>query len=319
MRGIEKGILRALDLAMLPLAALYAGLGALFWSKQKYWPRSRRLMHRLGAFVGRYHYYVPAVRDGDLYRDPAMPRLLSAIDWNHAGQVALLDNFRYGDELLQLPRKGRTGECFYYENGAFAAGDAEILYSFIRYLRPRRMIEIGSGNSTLLTLVALQRNKEDDPSYNCDFRCVEPYAHSWLERTGVRIERSRVELLGVDYFSRLEAGDILFIDSSHVVRAQNDVVFEYLELLPSLKSGVYIHVHDIFSPRDYPRDWLVELNYQWGEQYVVEAFLSYNTEFEIVCACNYLAHEEPELFASACPVYGLERKASPGSFWLRRR
>lgn len=318
-KQLERTIWRLLDFVMLPVAVLYAGLTKLFWTKRKYWPRSSRLMRDFGAFAGRYHYYVPAVHPDEIYRDPDEPRNLSTIDWNHLGQVDWLKRFNFGQELSAFPQKGRPSDLkYFYDNGAFPAGDSEILYSFIRTLRPQKIIEIGSGKSTLMALAAIQKNAEEDSQYNCELTCVEPYANPWLEKTGAKIERSRVELLGTDFFEQLSAGDILFIDSSHVVRAQNDVIFEYLELLPTLKSDVYVHIHDVFSPRDYPRKWLIDSNHQWGEQYLLEAFLSYNSEFEIICACNYLVHEETELFRRACPVYDPE-KNDPASFWLRRR
>ena len=118
-------------------------------------------------------------------------------------------------------------------------------------------------------------------------------------------------------FSQLEANDILFIDSSHIIRPQGDVLFEYLELLPTLASGVTVHMHDIFSPRNYPAEWLKEEVRFWNEQYLLEAFLAHNADWEIVAALNYLQHAHPAKLKTVCPY--LEGSGQPGSFYMRRR
>lgn len=317
MSKFEKGMWKRLDVVAMPLAWFYAGLTRLFYSRQKHWPRARALMRDKGAYAGKYHYYMPGVRADDLYRDPQEPRDLPGIDWKRDEQIARLSWFRFADEFARFPKSAKTGTS-YHLSSAFPPPDGEVLYTFIRHLKPRRIIEIGSGNSTLLMLAAIEQNRKDDPGYACALQCVEPYAHPWLEKTGVTIERSRVERLGLDYFQDLEAGDFLFIDSSHVVRAQNDVVFEYLELLPRLKPGVLVHIHDIFSPRDYPRAWLIDNNRQWAEQYLMEAFLQFNPTYEVFFAVNDLAHAAPDAFYAACPMAAAMDHAKGGSMWLRR-
>ena len=147
---------------------------------------------------------------------------------------------------------------FYYDNPSLGPADAEYLYCMIRHFRPSRIIEVGSGYSTLMAKQALEKNKAETKTYQCDLTCIEPYEMPWLEKTGVQVIRKPVEALDLSFFKCLGKNDILFIDSSHVVRPQGDVLFEFLEILPSLNEGVIIHVHDIFSPRDYTRRHLVE-------------------------------------------------------------
>jgi len=132
------------------------------------------------------------------------------------------------------------------DNGALESGDAEFFYSMLRFLKPRRLIEIGSGNSTKIARNGLLQNALETRE-SCDHFCIEPYENPWLEQLGIKIIREPVEMVGLDVFQGLEAGDMLFIDSTHMVRPQGEVLFEYLQLLPSLASGVYVHVHDIFS------------------------------------------------------------------------
>jgi hypothetical protein len=119
-------------------------------------------------------------------------------------------------------------------------------------------------------------------------------------------------------FEQLGENDILFIDSSHVIRPQGDVLFEILEVVPTLAHSVLVHIHDIRTPRDYPTHWITDIRRMWDEQYLLEAFLSHNRDFEVVLASNMLAAEYPEEFAEACPVWGATRNREPSSFWIRR-
>lgn len=116
------------------------------------------------------------------------------------------------------------------------------------------------------------------------------------------------------FFQQLRANDILFIDSSHIIRPQGDVLFEYFEILPALNSGVIVHIHDIFTPKDYPAEWINKHMF-WNEQYLVEAFLSFNTSFRVIGALNYLAHNFPKEFAAKCPIFSQEPN-EPKAFWL---
>ena len=117
-------------------------------------------------------------------------------------------------------------------------------------------------------------------------------------------------------FKSLNAGDILFIDSSHIIRAGGDVLFEYLTILPVLKRGVLIHVHDIFTPNHYLKQWTADGVNFWNEQYLLEAFLSCNPNFEIVLSVNFLKNSHYEALKNVCPI--LEEDREPGSFWMRR-
>ncbi|MDR2358391.1 MAG: class I SAM-dependent methyltransferase, partial [Prevotellaceae bacterium] len=122
------------------------------------------------------------------------------------------------------------------------------------------------------------------------------------------------EDVGVDFFRQLEANDILFIDSSHVIRPQGDVLFEYLELLPTLTRGVIVHIHDIFSPRDYLAHWVISEVRLWNEQYLLEAFLSFNSTWKILGALNFLHHNHYDLLKEKCPK--LTPDTEPGSFYI---
>ena len=181
---------------------------------------------------------------------------------------------------------------------------------------PRNIIEVGSGNSTLVAQMAIRANRKADEGYRCNHTCIEPYEAPWLEKVGVKVIRSKVEDTDIALFSCLGQNDLLFIDSSHMIRPQGDVLFEYLELLPSLSPGVIVHIHDIFSPRDYLKEWIVDDMRLWNEQYLVEAFLTNNSQWKIIGSLNLLKHEHFEEMVNVCPY--LTREREPGSLYIQR-
>ncbi len=138
----------------------------------------------------------------------------------------------------------------------------------------------------------------------------------WLEKTEVTVIREKVENVDISFFSELGEGDILFIDSSHIIRPEGDVLFEYLQLLPTLKKGVIVHVHDIFSPRNYPEVWLRDDVRFWNEQYLLEAFLTHNASWDVIGSLNYLHHNHYEELKKVCPFLTQDRE--PGSFYLQK-
>ena len=281
-------------------------------------PRTVRTASAAGVAVIAHHYYSPAMTAGDLRHDLRDVRPLLGLTLDLDRHRAFLAGLDFAEELRALPMTPPSEAEFGFANNFFSAGDAEILYGVIRRDRPRRIYEIGSGRSTLVARLAIAANQRADPTYTCDHRCIEPYEVPWLESTGVTVIRERVELVDLALFDALEAGDILFVDSSHVIRPQGDVLREITEIYPRLKPGVLVHIHDIFTPRDYPRRWVVDEMRMWNEQYLLEAFLAYNPHFEIVCALNWLATDHPDLLRDACPVLTERMPKQPGSFWMRR-
>lgn len=279
-------------------------------------PLCRSALMRVGVFPVRDHYYEPQFDHRKARRPFSQERPLPGIDWNVDEQLALLAKLSCAHEIADLPR-AKTGALeFHLDNETFESGDAEYWYQLIRWLKPRRIFEVGGGNSTLMAIRALRKNREENPGYRCRHVCIEPYEMPWLEQAGVEVVRRKVEELGVGFFSELGEGDLLFIDSSHVIRPQGDVLFEYLELLPALGKGVIVHVHDIFSPRDYLARWLEEQVLFWNEQYLLEAFLAHNRDWKIVGALNYLHHHHYEKLKAVAPCLTPDRE--PGSFYMQK-
>jgi hypothetical protein len=165
---------------------------------------------------------------------------------------------------------------------------------------------------------AVKANQFENKNYTCNHICIEPYEQPWLEQLGIQVIREKVELLDYSIFQQLEKNDILFIDSSHIIRPEGDILFEYLELLPLLKPGVIVHIHDIFTPKNYLDHWVITEHRLWNEQYILEAFLTLNKEFRIIGALNFLRHNYSNEFDKKHPLSAQNKGDEPGGFWIQR-
>ncbi|QNJ16026.1 methyltransferase domain protein [Synechococcus sp. A18-40] len=263
------------------------------------------------------HYYQPLFVDSRLKNSLRDKRNLPGLDFRIDSQISFLDNLTYTDELLdlQLNKPPINNLDFFLGNGSFESGDAEFLYQILRFLKPRNLIEIGSGHSTRIAHQALRRNFLESKSDNCTHLCIEPFEMPWLEQLDVIVMRNMIEDCDLSLFDSLERNDILFIDSSHMIRPQGDVLTEYLEILPRLHSGVIVHVHDIFSPRDYLDEWIRDDVRFWNEQYLLETLLSNTSRYEVIASLNYLACDYYSHLIKVCPYLLPGRQ--PGSFYFR--
>jgi Methyltransferase domain len=278
---------------------------------------------RMGVHVTANHFYEPIPDVGHLPVTLWSERsALAGLDLNIERQRALLEVFssQYRGEYDALPRRA-TGipYQFHMANGAIGPVDAEVLYCMIREFRPRKVIEVGSGNSTYLTAQALRAN-EADGAAAAVFAAIEPYPNAVLKAgfPGLsRLVRGPVQSVPLDFFRALERNDVLFIDSSHVLKIGSDVQYLVLEVLPTLRPGVVIHIHDIFFPAEYPQRLVTREHKFWTEQYLIQAFLAFNSTFEILLAGSYLHLHEPESLSKAFSSYSREN-TWPGSLWIRR-
>ncbi len=315
----KDALVAAFDRAIVP--AVFVAGGMLGFLRRKGLRRlsaSRSALLRVGVLPVIDHYYEPLFNPAHLRHGLEAERDLPGIDWNIEGQLSFLRGLDYAAEVLRFPTTRQPRGTFFIDNGNFEYGDADFWYSVIRRTRPKRIIEVGSGHSTLVGREAIRANALEDHTYSCQQTCIDPYEMPWLEKCGITVVRRRVEEIGLDLFLALEANDILFIDSSHVIRPQGDVLTEMLMVLPRLRSGVIVHFHDIFSPRDYPAEWVTEAIRLWNEQYLLEAFLSHNRDWEILAALNLLRHRHLVALQRVAPHAGLE-SLGPMSFYIRRR
>jgi methyltransferase family protein len=200
---------------------------------------------------------------------------------------------------------------FFLDNGYFRGVDAELLYSVIRKHRPHHVIEIGSGFSTRLVARAIK-----DGELETKLTSIDPLPRVSVDHSANEVIQRNVEDVDVEVITEsLEAGDVLFIDSSHRVVTGGDVPYLFLEVVPRLKPGVLIHVHDVFFPFDYPEECVFQ-GWSWAEQYLVHAFLSFNDSFEILWPANYMWAFHRSDVRNVIPadpeIY------PPSSLWLRR-
>lgn len=249
---------------------------------------------------------------------------LVGIDINIEGQLDLLENgFSKFQHECEFPLDSTSLPHEYYiNNGAFGFVSAATLHCMVRHIAPRIMVEVGSGNSTYVSANASLMNAAH--GQDTKLISIEPYPNQVL-RDGfpglTELIQEPVQNLDLDFFSQLREGDVLFIDSSHVVRLGGDVPYLYLEVLPRLNKGVVVHVHDIFFPGTYHKHWVIENRWFWTEQYLLQAFLTYNNEFEVLWCGSYIYLKYLEKLKAVFPPpegLGIEDNYFSSSFWMRR-
>jgi hypothetical protein len=205
---------------------------------------------------------------------------------------------------------------YYFDNPAFSFADAMILRAMILHHRPRRIVEVGSGFSSACTLDTVF----DEANLQCEITFVEPYPDLLRglmrpeDEARVKIIPDRVQAVPLDLFKQLQSNDILFIDSTHIVKTGSDVVHELSAILPELAPGVIVHFHDVFYPFEYGFDWVVTENRSWNEIYALRAFLAFNARFEVIFFNDMFGQLRRELIGEAAPAFLLN---TGGSIWLR--
>ena len=286
-------------------------------------PRYFELWEKNGFHITPNHFSSP-VPDLQALPDQlwAQPSELPGVDMNEGGQLGLLSQFSSGfkDEYESFPRqKTSLPHQYYVHNVWFDTVDGEILYCMIRHFKPALIMEIGSGNSTYLSAQAILKNREES-GRQCALIACEPYPNEVLKAGFPGLTKllpTPVENLPLSEFEKLQEGDILFIDSSHILKIGGDVYYEFLEILPRLNKGVIVHIHDIFFPSEYPRDWVFTDHSFCTEQYLLQAFLAFNDRFEVLWGGNYMHLNHPDKLEQAFSSYTRDGK-SPRSFWIRR-
>lgn len=284
------------------------------------------IFRKRGLHLLRDHYYLPIPNDDDI--GSVGRTQLVGVDMNDNGQLQWNRDvvLRYRDEIATFPMtEPDDSSGYHFINGNFMVGDAHAYYAIIRHLRPRRVIEIGAGNSTLIANEAIRRNTEESDSYSCHFTVIEPYRGHLVKSLPfvTELQECRLQDVDISYFDRLDANDILFIDSSHVLKSGGDVWMEYCEIIPRLRSQVYVHAHDISLPKPYPSVYY-HAHLYWNEQYVLQALLTNSDRLEVIWAGSYLFDKYPdETVAAFSPEYDMMRDvyplAEPTSFWFRTR
>ncbi len=220
----------------------------------------------------------------------------------------------FAREFAGTPVEPAPGAEFWLHNGGFEDFDAITYYSMLRSLKPRKLIEVGCGNSSRVAAAACRKNAAEQHPCDCVF--IEPYPSESIRRNpppGRFIEK-KIQDVPLAEFTSLEANDVLFIDTTHIVKAQSDCVYELLEIIPSLKPGVFVHVHDIFTPYDYPSEWLLDHLRPFNEQYALECLLTHSRALEVILPVYYLSIDHRAALNRLLP----QGSTRPASFWMRR-
>lgn len=266
------------------------------------------------------HFYSPIVDPAELAaRAPALwppAPALAGIELDPAGHARLLDevlptllrDYDYPDELAETADL----QQYFSNNSQFGWLDSRAAFALLRHWAPRRVIEVGSGFSSLL--IADIGRRFLSPGFR--LTCIEPYPRPFLAALpGVDLLVAKVQDVDLAVFDQLQPGDVLFIDSSHVAKTGSDVNRLYFDVLPRLPAGVRVHVHDVFLPHEYPRDWVLEENRSWNEQYLVRALLMDSTRLRVRFGSAYAWSAFPDRVARALGL-PRERAYGGGSLWL---
>ncbi len=259
----------------------------------------------LGVSVTPSHFYFPVPKLKSFERkDWSASRPCAALDFHFEEQIERLrcEIEPYASEWVFPETNGGDSHQFHFNNGFFERVDAEVAYSLVRSRKPRRIVEVGSGNTTLVMAAALDKNA--DEGYAGEMISIEPHPATYLKdglRGLTQLIESPVQHVPVDLFRTLRANDILFIDSSHVVSMDSDVLYECLRILPELAPGVLVHFHDVFTPFDYPRKFVMTNLCFWSEQYLLEAFLSFNGAIRVVWAASAMQKDCADLMREVFP------------------
>jgi len=267
-------------------------------------PKSTYALRQIGVFPIIRSYYEPLFDTHRLNMERPRLQNLAMLKFDLESQKKFLNQLNFTDELETLN--------FDFKNGSFESADADFLYQFIRFTKPNKVIEIGGGESTKLIQYALEKNDKSS-----EHICVEPFENVvLLELNKVEIIKKKIEDIDIEEIKKLTKGDLLFIDSSHIIRPQGDILFEYLEILPNLAVGVNIHIHDIFTPRDYPKNMIQKEIRFWNEQYILESILLNSNNYEVIAPLNYLKNESFYELLKICP--NMEIDFEPGSIYLKK-
>jgi predicted O-methyltransferase YrrM len=279
----------------------------------------RRGAARLGLQIVPRTFYSP-IPDLDALAPDAFERrsTLAGVRFDLDAQLVWLrDEVSIAMRDFDPPPAALTTDHVYTRGTAsYPLLDATVLYGIMRALRPAQVIELGSGASTLVTAQALRDNADDGAPGRLEV--FDPYPSAIARGLdGVtRLHMRRAQDVALETFSSLQAGDVLFVDTTHTVKMGSDVNFIVLEVLPRLAPGVVVHFHDIFLPYEYPRKWLEDFGLYWAEQYLLQAFLSLNADFDVLAAVAALARDRTRELAALLPP-GVTTGAG-AAFWFRR-
>jgi predicted O-methyltransferase YrrM len=269
--------------------------------------RALRAVLTRPPYVAPGHFYSPLTTTADRGR---------ALSWTGVPGVDLAEQrqLALATQLRPLLTQPLPGPRYQPRNSMYGQADAAVYRAMLTHLRPGRVLEVGSGYSTA---VALDEADANPGLSDLKITCIEPFPDRLLallrssDHGRLSLLREPVQDVGLDAFAQLAPGDVLFIDSTHVAKAGSDVIWLLLHVLPTLASGVIVHIHDIFWPFEYPARWLQE-GRDWTEAYLLHAFLAGNTGWEVLFFASWFWQHHPGLIPQSLAA------GQPGAIWLRK-
>lgn len=266
------------------------------------------------------HFYSPLVSSEFIrkYEDRIFEnknKNIPGIDLNEEEQLSLLKEFQPYYQELPFTEENQPNLRYSLKNEYFDYSDGFFLYAMIRHFKPKRIVEVGSGFSSALML------DSNDLFFDnkIDLTFIEPHSERLKSNIKpgekIRLLEQNVQDVDTQIFAQLEENDILFIDTSHVVKTGSELNYLVFHIFPLLKKGVKIHIHDIFFPFEYPREWVIDQKRGWNEAYFIRAFLMYNKEFKIIAFSSFLEFHYREILQKHFP---LTLKQESSSLWLNK-
>jgi methyltransferase family protein len=279
-------------------------------------------LRRACGFVPPGHFYSPLPAFDEIRAEESrifgpVPREIPGLDLRETEQLALLEQLARFYPDIPFRSDPTPGLRYHYDNQSYAYSDGIMLHCMLRHLKPKRLIEIGSGYSSCVTL----DTNDLFLGGALEATFIEPYPDllksliSKADRARVEIVPKRLQDVELDLFSRLRSGDVLFVDSTHVSKIDSDVNRLFFDILPALAPGVVIHFHDILYPFEYPKEW-VHFGRAWNEMYMLRAFLQYNGAFRIMLMNTFIAHFHRQFLQENMPLCLTN---IGGSIWLEKR
>lgn len=299
------------DILILPLCVfsgvifqIYKKLGVANLSVTTRW------LKKIGIFPIRNHYYEPQfIHNNVKFKNKKYIKI------NFNRNYSIIKKLKYNSELEELNLKSRKSKFgFFINNSFFETGDFDFLYQFIRFSKPKKIIEIGCGYSSIIAYEAIIKNFQ----YNnnpCKMTCIDPGNIDQIRNLNkVKFINKKIEKIKIDIFKNLNRGDLLIVDSTHMIKPDGDVLKIYNEIVPNLKKGVNVMIHDIFIPYEYPKDWLDKHILFWNEQYLLQAILL-NSKYKIMAPLYYLKKNKFKQLKKVCPY--LKKDSRPSSFYFK--
>ena len=287
--------------------------------------RARRHLAEAKLWCSPSHFYSPLPNTELLAQQryhertwPPQPYPMPGVDWRPEAQIALCADVFASQEPLEFADEATDDPTEYTRASPnYPALDAWVLQAFLRHLEPARVIEVGAGYSSLVIARVNRELFGGAIQYTAIDPSPKPFIRVHLLPGLSELRVEEVQDTPLEVFEQLEAGDVLFIDTSHAVKTGGDVPWIYNQILPRLHPGVAVHLHDIFLPGEYPEGWVFQ-GRAWNEMYLVQSFLAHNSAFEVLFGTYWMAEQHRDVLERAFPRLRDADTHVASSLWIRR-